>query len=361
MGQQKGKVTVKWPFKVMKNILSVQLKICHSTCRFSPQLTNNTGMGKPVYLLFSVLLVCANAQFGQLLLAYYSGIGADTLGSGGVNSIALAFFDPTPLGNTASCDFTNLNTPCIQPASGSGSSKNLGWALNIFNTTTSALSANTSPKRGGKPTIYFSFGGASQGGACWDSLFGSASAATTFGLNAGKLVTAVYKMIGQSAYVGFDLDVEGTSTTLPYISTFVKNFRSVAPYSTFPLQLCSLSGLANSQSADHFKVAIMQQNGPSQSGINFLNMMVANVDESCSDMAVYWLDPALNFLPPANKIFGVWGELYPSWVLHGPGCTDGSNPLFSYVKQNQIGIGIWQWWSGTTSDITTLINSVRSG
>jgi hypothetical protein len=31
------------------------------------------------------------------------------------------------------CDFTNPTTPCIQPASGSGSSKNLGWALNIFN------------------------------------------------------------------------------------------------------------------------------------------------------------------------------------------------------------------------------------
>lgn len=58
-----------------------------------------------------------------------------------------------------------------------------------------------------------------------------------------------------------------------------------------------------------FKVAIMQQYGPSFSGINFLNMMVANVDESCTAMAAYWLDPALNFLPAANKILGVWGEL----------------------------------------------------
>jgi hypothetical protein len=312
-------------------------------------------------LFVSALVVCARAQFGQLLMAYYSGIGADTLGAGGINAIALAFFDPTPLGSSSNCDFTNPTTPCLQPASGSGSGKNLGWALDIFNATTSALSANTSPKKGGKPTIYFSFGGASQGGACWDSLFGSASTATTFGQNAAKLVTTVYKLVGQSAYVGFDLDVEGTSTTLPYITTFVKTFRSAAPYDTFPLQLCSLSSLANSGSSDHFKVGIMQSVGPAQSGINFLNMMVANIDESCANMTVYWLDPALNFLPPANKIFGIWGELYPSWVLHGPGCTDGSNPLFPYMRQNEIGIGIWQWWSGTTSDVAALINQIRSG
>ncbi len=53
----------------------------------------------------------------------------------------------------------------------------------------------------------------------------------------------------------------------------------------------------------------MQQVGPAQSGINFLNMMVANVDESCANMSVYWRDPNLNFLPPANKILGIWGEL----------------------------------------------------
>lgn len=42
-----------------------------------------------------------------------------------------------------------------------------------------------------------------------------------FGQNAGQLVTSVYKMVGQSAYVGFDLDVEGTTTTLPYISAYL--------------------------------------------------------------------------------------------------------------------------------------------
>jgi len=232
--------------------------------------------------------------------------------------------------------------------------------LNIFNQTASALSGNTSPKRGGKPTVFFSFGGQSQGGACWDSLFGSAATATTFGQNAAKLVTTVYSTINQAAYVGFDLDVEGTTTTLPNIASFVKAFRATAPYGTFPLQLCALSGLASSGSSDHFKVAIMQQVGPAQNGINFLNMMVANEDESCTNMTTYWRDPALNFLPPANKILGVWGELIPSWVLHAPGCTDGSNPLFPWIIQNGVGIGIWQWWTGATTEITALINQIRA-
>jgi len=317
-------------------------------------------MARSFLLFLSVFLVCVNAQFGQLLLTYYSGVGIDTLGSGGVNALALAFFDPSALANSASCDFTNPTTPCLAPATGSGDGKNLGWALNIFRTATPALSANTSPQRGGKPTIYFSFGGQSQGGAVWDTIFGSQAKATTFAQNAAKLVTSVYSQIGQSAYVGFDLDVEETATALPYISTFVKTFRSLAPYNTYPLQLCSLSGLADPSSADYFKVGIMQQNGPAQSGINFLNMMVANTDESCTGMAAYWQASALSFLPPQNKIYGVWGELYPTWVLHGPGCTDGGN-LFSYIKQNHIGIGIWQWWSGSTSDISGLINQIRSG
>jgi len=300
------------------------------------------------------------ADFGQLLLAYYTGIGADTLGSGGVNALALAFFDPTPLGQ-GTCDFTNANSaPCLKPAAGSGDGKNLKWALDIFNQTTPALSGNTSPKRGGKPTIFFSFGGQSQGGACWDSLFSSAGTATTFGQNAARLVTTVYKTIGQKAYVVFDLDIEETATQLSNIGSFVKAFRAMAPYDTYPLQLCSLSGLASPSSAEHFKVGIMQNFGPSQNGINFLNMMVNNVDSSCTVMSGFWRDPALNFLPPANKIFGVWGEIISAWVLHGPGCTDGSAPLFPYMKQNGIGIGIWQWWVGSTTEITTLINQVRS-
>lgn len=103
------------------------------------------------------------------------------------------------------------------------------------------MSNNTSPKRNGKPTIFFSFGGQSQGGAVWDTIFSSASSATLylksielsdsddphfrliairFGQNAAALVTTVYKTVGQSAYVGFDLDVEETATTLPYIGKY---------------------------------------------------------------------------------------------------------------------------------------------
>ena len=118
-----------------------------------------------------------------------------------------------------------------------------------------------------------------------------------FGLNAAKLVTAVHKMTGETAYVGFDLDVEGTSTTLPYISTypplslflyssaslsscfrssplparlfltvykFVKSFRSIADYSLFPLQLCALSGLANSESSDRILPILPTLSFPTQ-------------------------------------------------------------------------------------------------
>jgi len=167
-------------------------------------------------------------------------------------------------------------------------------------------------------------------------------------------------LIGGKAYVGFDLDVEETATTLPNIGSFVKAFRADAPYDTYPLQLCSLSGLASTSSAEHFKVGIIQQFGPSTQGINFLNMMVNNVDSSCTVMSAFWRDPALDFIKPANKILGVWGEIIPAWILHGPGCTDGANPLFPWIRQNGVGIGIWQWWAGSTNEITALINQVRS-
>jgi len=306
-----------------------------------------------------LFLLAGSCNGNQLLMAYYSGVGIDTVGAGGVNALALAFFNPLPLGTNSNCDFTNKNTPCLIPASNSGN-KDLNWALGVFNASIKQLSANTSPTRNQKPTIFFSFGGQSQGGAVWDQLLGGSSAiATTFGQNAAKLVTTVYNTIGQSAYVGFDLDVEETSSTLPQIGAFVKAFRAGAPYGTYPLQLCALSGLADPSSGDHFKINIMQQFGPSTQGINYLNMMVNNVDSSCTVMSAFWRNSALDFLPPQNKILGVWGELYPSWVLHGPGCTDGSSPLFSWIKQNGVGIGIWQWWVGSTSDIAGLISAIR--
>lgn len=304
------------------------------------------------------LMLLAACRGDQLLMAYYSGVGIDTVGAGGLNALALAFFNPLPLG-TLNCNFNDINTVCVVPASNSGN-KDLKWAYSVFNSTIKQLSANTSPVRNQKPTIFFSFGGQSQGGAVWDQLLGgSAATATTFGQNAAKLVSTVYAAIGQSAYVGFDLDIEGTTTTLPQIGSFVKAFRAGAAYDTFPLQLCTLSGLADPNSGDHFKVAIMQQFGPSTKGINFLNMMVNNVDSSCAVMSAFWRHPNLDFLPPQNKILGIWGELYPSFVLHGPGCTDGSSPLFPWIKQNGVGIGIWQWWVGATTEISALISAIR--
>jgi len=319
--------------------------------------------GRKIIMVLFIVVSASLAEevaFGQLLMAYYSGIGIETLSSGGVNALALAFFNPAPLGNNQNCDFTNLNTPCLIPATGSGDGKNLKWASDIIAQSTAALRGNTAPTRGGKPTIFFSFGGQSQGGAVWDHLLGgSAAIATTFGQNAAKLATTVYNAVGQTVYIGIDLDVEGTSTTLPNIGAFVRAFRATAPYGTFPLQLCTLSGLASPNSADYFKVAIMQQYGPSTQGINYLNMMVNNVDSSCDVMSAFWRHPTLNFLPASSKILGVWGQIIPSWVLHNPGCTDGSSPLFPWIKQNGVGVGIWQWWTGGTTEISAFLNQIR--
>jgi hypothetical protein len=295
--------------------------------------------------------------FGQLLLAYYSGVGLDTVGSGGVNSLSLAFFSPGAM-LTSGCNFNDAMTPCVKPASGAGPSLGLGWALSTINSSASMLSGNTAPTRGRKPTIFFGFGGQSEGGASWDHIFSSASNAELFGQNCAKLVQAVYTASGQKAFIGIDLDIEGTQSTLPNFPAFIQAFRSAASPNGYPLMLDSLSGLANSDSSDHYKVAIMQKYGP-PSGVNFLNMMVNNVQSSCDDMKKFWLDSALNFIPPPNKILGFWGENLSAWILKNPGCTDGSSPLFSWMKSNGAGMGIWQWWSGPNNEITHLIKKVR--
>ena len=56
----------------------------------------------------------------QLLLAYYSGVGEATVGTGGLNALSLAFFSPSPMVN-GKCDFATNATPCIRPAAGAGS------------------------------------------------------------------------------------------------------------------------------------------------------------------------------------------------------------------------------------------------
>ena len=90
------------------------------------------------------------------------------------------------------------------------------------------------------------------------------------------------------------------------------------------------------------QVNLLQRYGPAQQGITYLNMMVNNVASSCADMAAFWKAPGLHFLPQANKVLGVWGENLPAWILKNPGCTDGSDALFPWIKDNGVGIGIWQ-------------------
>jgi len=299
------------------------------------------------------------SNFGQILLAYYSGVGADTVGSGGINGISMAFFSPSAMAGQ-SCNFNDPQTPCLRPATGAGGSLGLAWALNTINDTRTLLSKNTSPSRGGNPTIFFSFGGQSEGGAGWDSIFQNAGQAKTFGQNCAKLVQTV-SAVSHGAYIGIDLDIEGTQTSLPQFSSFISAFRSSASASQYPLMLDSLSGLADSSSGDHFKLDIMKNYGPQQGGVTFLNMMVTNQQSSCSDMSKFWRDSRLDFIPPGNKILGFWGENLAAWILKNPGCTDGSDPLYSWMKSNGVGMGIWQWWIGSTNDITPVINQVRSG
>jgi len=300
---------------------------------------------------------CAG-PFGQVLLAYYSGIGADSFGSGGINGISMAFFAPGPLAGS-SCNFNDQNSACVKPAAGAGPSLGLSWAYATINASIPLLSGNTAPSRGGKPVIYFGLGGQSEGGASWDSIFSSPNSATAFGQNCAKLVQTVSSTIGNRAFIGIDLDIEGTSTSLPYFGTFVTAFRKSASFSSYPLMLDALSGCASTGSSDHFKVSLLQEHGPTNGGVNFLNLMVNNVQSSCDDMKKYWLDPALNFIPPASKIFGMWGENLAAWILKNPGCTDGASPLFSWMKTNGAGVGIWQWWAGGTGDISSLLSKIR--
>jgi len=297
--------------------------------------------------------VVMSQGFGQLILAYYSGIGIDTVGSGGLNALSLAFFSPSAM--LSSCNFNDAMTPCLRPAAGAGPSLGLAWTLSTINASAPLLARNAR----GKPTIFISFGGQSEGGAAWDQIFSSSSNAGTFGQNCAKLVQAVYTTSGQKAYIGIDLDIEGTQSQLSNFPAFIQAFRGTASSNTYPLMLDSLSGLADTGSGDHYKVGIMQKNGPSSGGINFLNMMVNNVQSSCDDMKKFWLDPALDFIPPQSKVLGFWGENLAAWILKNPGCTDGSSPLFPWMKKNGAGMGIWQWWIGATSDITAVINQVH--
>jgi hypothetical protein len=306
-----------------------------------------------------------------------------SLGSGGVNCLLLAFFDPSKM--TGACNFTDPNTPCVAPATGSGGQglswvrigRSVLWGSFVFCTmrlttslqilssvqaATGMLSNNTAPVRGTPPVMFITFGGANEGGAPWDALFGSASTASNFGTNAAALASAVSAATSGAALIGIDLDIEATSTTLPHFSDFIVAFRSAAPYASVPLQLCVLSGMAQPANSDHFKLALLQANGPAQGGVSHVNFMVAPTDESCASMAAYWLDPALAFLPNSSRVWGVWGEIQPSLILHDPGCSPGSPPaLFPAMAAAGIGVGVWEWWTGSTDGITAVLDAVRSG
>lgn len=259
----------------------------------------------------------------------------DTIASTGVNSLAFAFADPTLVAAAADC---NKPTNCL-------SSSYYSMITSVFAAGSSALTAlraNTAPVANSKPTILISFGGEAYGGAAWDSLFSSSNsaAAAQLGTKCAQLAVAVATALNNVVYVGIDLDIEGMSTTLPSLPAFITAFRSLVSYDVVPLQLCTLSGLASTGSTDHFKVAIMQSYGPAQRGINYLNMMVNNVDSSCELMSSYWRAPALDFLPATNKVLGIWGTNFPTLLLHEPGCLT-TTQLIPWMKQNAANIGIW--------------------
>jgi len=240
--------------------------------------------------------------YGQLFTAYYSGIGEPDLPKGAVNSLSLAFFAPDRLAEPG-CTFTNTST-CLQPAAGAGSSVGQKWAIEIIRNAAPILSKNTSPRRGGKPSFFFSFGGLSEGGAAWDTIFGSAEKAATFGTNAAKLVQTINSITGGVAHIGIDLDIEGATSSLPEFGSFLAAFRAGAAYDEHPLMLCTLSGLMFWDNDDHYKLGLLEKHGPAAKGVNFVNFMVDNIATSCEDMSSFWRNETVAFLPPSSRVLG---------------------------------------------------------
>ena len=309
----------------------------------------------------SGLQVGAAGARGQLLLAYYTGVGEGTIAGSGLNALSLAFFSPGPMAGAA-CNFSDPATPCVQPATGAGPQLSYGWIVDTLQAVMGPLANNTSV--GGMPTVFVSFGGLAEGGASWESIFASEQEAATFGTNAAVLVNTLHMRVkGSQVRIGIDLDIEGVKTIgLPEFASFVHAYRATAADPTLsPLMMCALSGLADPASADHFKVELLQQHGPAQGGITHLNMMVDNVAATCAQMSQFWRDPALAFLPPACKVLGMWGENLPAWILHDPSCTQGASPLFAWIAHWGVGIGIWEWWVGATVDVAALLRAVRQG
>ena len=295
----------------------------------------------------------AAASFNaQILTAYYSGVGLDTIGTSGLNSISIAFFSPAAMASSA-CNFSDIATPCIQPAAGGGN-YDMQYLHDTITTALPLLAPSSLPFL---PLIFISFGGANCGGAPWDAIGGDAATATAFGANAAALVHTLAAAFPGGAF-GVDLDIEGTSTSLPHTPALIAAYRAAAPYPAFPLQLCALSGLALASSTDHWKVALLAAAGPAQGGLSHVNLMVDNVIEPCAVYAPWWNATELAFLPPYSRNGGCWGIIFPTFILHGPGCTDGPTPLFPWM-QYATGLAVWEWWVGDATPLIAVISAVR--
>ena len=175
---------------------------------------------------------------------------------------------------------------------GAGTSVGQEWAINVIKR--ALLSQNTSPRKGAKPTFFFSFGGLSEGGTAWQTIFGSHKKATMFGRNAAKLVKTIKAATGDVAYIGIDLDIEG-ATVVPEFGSFITAFRKDAAYDEHPLMMCTLSGLMFWDNDDHFKLDVLREHGPKTGGVNYVNMMVDNIAASCDFMSSFWRNETLNF------------------------------------------------------------------
>ena len=277
-----------------------------------------------------------------------------------MNALSLAFFAPAPLAGSG-CEFSGDDSPCMKPASGAGNQVSLKWVKATITSTAASLKNNLSP--GMKKPIYFiSFGGYAEGGTGWDSVFNDATKAASFGTNAAALVKQVEKDTKGVATIGIDLDTEGI-TQLANFGAFATAFRKDAPFDQYPLMMCALSALARSTSADFFKYDIVRQYGPmgkQTKALNFLNMMVNNVDTSCKFMTQYWLEPSLNWIIPiSNRVFDVWGLNNLAWLIHDPGCDDDTGKFFDQWKSSGASMGVWEWWIGDPTPLKAFTVKIK--
>ena len=84
--------------------------------------------------------------------------------------------------------------------------------------------------------------------------------------------------------------------------------------------------------------------------------MVDNVDVPCTQYLAWWNASGVDFLPLSARVGGAWGEIFPTFILHDPGCGE----LFPWMRAGGVGIGVWQWWTGDVSAIAAVIADVRA-